>query len=689
MSELQSQLAEDGGTSASRDAGQFPRDGRTRRAGRARQESGSVLPFPPRPDSPAAARTSATAVLPRGYQPVKANVFRVAVRLVELLGAILYLAVTAFFDWLTLARWPFPAESDLKSREAFLLERRAIRLRQILQRLGGTFIKVGQQMSIRTDVFHPIYCQELENLQDDAEPIPEAYVREVLDRQTRKPLGATFASFDFCAFGKASIACVYRAELLSGEVVAVKIRRPHIARHFRTDLTALSWVLRTAEFVTILRPRVSETFRNELEEMLFEELDFHLEVRYQELFRRYFKRRKKFRTTAPKLYYHLCGHDVIVSEFVTGIWMNRLIAGVESGDPRYLDELRAQDIDPKRIAKQLVRASHYGFFECPFFHGDPHPGNILVQPGNRIVLVDFGACGVFAERERQQLAQMHYYHSKENVGGMVQCVINLMEPLPPIDLDDLRRRLENEWWKGFYGIKSKHAHWRERTSFRLWTALFREVRRFHIPLPLNVLRMIRATLLYDSVAARIYPGVNVFKEYRKYHEGYARRVQKKIQCSLLRQLWFGPDPENYVRLQRAWDVGNVLLRRVQILLEKPVPDIMSLVSKGFEIFMIAVKWFFLSSGITTGVIFVGILLKMDELRRDPSATAWYYPGKLVTELAEDFKSSGLTPIEILFIVWLVLMIIILLKYGHQMWFRLRDRDIGGDRGGSGLFGSRR
>src|SRR6185295_18119641 len=150
-----------------------------------------------------------------------------------------------------------------------------------------------------------------------------------------------------------SIACVYKAELPTGEVVAVKIRRPNIERHFRTDLTALSWVLRTAEFLTILRPRVSETFRAELEEMLFEELDFHLEVRYQELFRKYLKKRKKLRTTAPKLYFHLCGHDVIVSEFVTGIWMNRMMAGVESGDPCYLDELRAQDIDPERIAKQL------------------------------------------------------------------------------------------------------------------------------------------------------------------------------------------------------------------------------------------------------------------------------------------------------------------------------------------------
>lgn len=615
------------------------------------------------------------AVLPVDYVSVEVNPLRVVLRLFELIGAILYLGTTAFFDWLVYDRWPFLRERHLPTRELCLLDRRARRLRETLQRLGGTFIKVGQQMSIRTDVFHPIYCQELEKLQDNAEPIAESHVRAVLARQTGKPLAATFAVFDFEAFGKASIACVYRAELLTGEEVAVKIRRPDIRRHFKTDLTALSWVLRSAEFLTVLRPRVSTTFRVELELMLFEELDFHLERRYQELFRRYHKKRKKLNITAPRLFYDLCGPEVIVSEFVRGIWMNRLIAGLEAEEPGFLEELRDQNIDPRRVARQLVRGSHYGFFECPFFHGDPHPGNICIQPGNRIVLVDFGACGVFAERERIQLAQMHYFHCQEDVGGMVQCVINLMEPLPPIDLDSLRRRLENEWWKGFYGIKSKHAEWRERTSFRLWTALFREVRRFQIPMPLNVLRMIRATLLYDSVAARIYPEINVFKEYRKYYDGYARRLQGEMQCSILRQLWFGPDPVNYVRARRLLDVGDLLLRQAQVFLRKPLPDIAALVSKGYDILMIGLKWFLLSTTITLVALAAGIAIRLEDLREGPEKSAWLYPGIFLDRLMSDIQKSEVTPPEAVFIAWIMLLLLVTFKYARQMWFRLCDKDV--------------
>ncbi|HEX3554759.1 MAG TPA: AarF/UbiB family protein [Thermoanaerobaculia bacterium] len=632
----------------------------------------AVLPFPasPRPARANGGTSTGTIALPAGYDPVEPSAFRVAIRLFQLVAVIAYLAVAKFFDWLFWGR-------GQENREALLLERQAIRLREVLQGLGGTFVKVGQQMSIRTDVFHPIYCHELEKLLDDAEPIPFDYVREVFERQTGKSLAASFAFFDETPVGKASIACVYRAELQTGEAVAVKVRRPHIKRHFRTDLAALNWVLRTAEFLTILRPRVSVSFRTELELMLMEEVDFHLEMRYQELFRRYFKKRKKLNTTAPKVYFRLCGPDVLVTEFVTGVWMKDVMAHLD--DEGYLEWLRDQDIDPKRVAKQLVRASHYGFFECPFFHGDPHPGNILVQPGNRIVMVDFGACGVFAKRERIQLAQMHYYHSQEDVGGMVQCVIQLMEPLPPIDLDELRRRLENEWWKGFYGIKSRHAGWQERTSFRLWTALFREVRRFQIPMPLNVLRMIRATLLYDSVAARIYPRIDVFKEYGKYFDGYARHVQRQMQESFLRQLFCGPDPVQYVRLRRFIDVGELALRWAQSFLRRPLPDFAALVSKGYEIFMAILKWIFTSASISVAALGVGIWVAM---RR--AGTIWLYPGEFLAQLKHDLTTPGAQASEVIFGVWLGLMFLVTVKYLHQMWFRMRDKDVG-----KGITGTRR
>jgi ubiquinone biosynthesis protein len=680
---------DDGSLGPAAGGGSAPHAARRRRKRRAAPE---VLVFPPRPgpSAPATSGTIAAAIPPRARtERASAGIFRVAFRLVELSALIVYFAGAGCLDWV-IVDWRYfvlRRRSQL-SRSARLADRRADRLSRVLELLGGTFIKIGQQLAIRADVLPQVYCDKLEHLLDQYKykPIPEDYVRRVVERHTGKRIAETFVTpFDYSPLGSASIACVYKATLASGEVVAVKVRRPKIVKIFTADLKALDLVLRTAEFLTLLRPGITASFRSEIREMLLDELDFHAETRYQELFRRYFKRRKKLRTTAPKLYFDLCGRDLLVSDFVDGtwmgIWMKDLMGALKSGDTAYREALRVRGIDPEsisleKIAKLLIRGSHYGFFECPFFQGDPHPGNILIQPGNHIVMVDFGACGVFAERERHQLAQLHYYEAREDIGGMVQGVISLMEPLPPIDVDAFRRGLEDAWWKGFYGVKSRHAQWWERTSFQLWTALLGQVREYRIPLPLNVLRMIRATLLYDTVAASIYADIDVFKEYRKYYNGYARRVQRRIQRSLVRQLLCGPDPANYVRLARLWDVGNVLLQRAQVFLEQPLPNFAALVSKGFDLLMVGLKWFLMSTMVTGAALLAGIWLAFGPFGQPRPArdTAWDYPREFLHVLRHSMSVSTLHRSETVMIVWLALMVLIALKYLRQAWFRLSDKD---------------
>ncbi|HXT50515.1 MAG TPA: AarF/UbiB family protein [Thermoanaerobaculia bacterium] len=661
---------------------------------------GEVLPFapraepepppPPEPDSVVANENVLPDVLPPDTELIRASFFGVAWRLCQLLFVFARYQLAGFFDWLTYERSP--------GRTLALQTRRAERLRETLKGLGGTFIKLGQQLSIRSDILPPVYCRELAELLDRVPPMPGEYVHEVLSKPVRQsangqrahpPLRDAFLTFDFEPVGSASIACVYRARLADGDEVAVKIRRPGIVRTFKTDLAALDVAFKLVESLTILRPTISTTFRSELRLMLLEELDFEVEARYQELFRTYFAKRPKLNTTAPKIYPDWCGREVIVGEYLreeSGIWLKDLIAQLEAGDGPYREYLRSRDISPKKIAKQLLRGSHYAFFECPFFHGDPHPGNLFVQDGNRLVLVDFGACGVFAHRERHRLLQMYEFEGEEDIGGMVQCVIGLMEPLPPIDVDTLRRRLEDAWWKAFYGIKSKHAMWWERTSFRLWTALYREVRRQRIPLPLNMLRMIRATLLYDSVSARLYHKVNVFDEYRWYRKRYARRIRRDFNRALIRQIFRGPDLNNYVRLARVWQVFNLALQQAEIFLRKPLPDFSALVSKGWDVFRIFVHWALLSSAVTVVTFVVGLLAMRDHLRATAAefgskalaqgSTFWEYAVALPNGLRGDMlQKPGLNPGEVLLLVWAVLITAITFKYLRTMLFRLIDKDV--------------
>jgi ubiquinone biosynthesis protein len=515
----------------------------------------------------------------------KPSFWMVSLRLLRILGS-----VVRFYAALRVDRVLLFFREEPENRVTELDKRGARRLKNMLEKLGGTGVKVGQQMAIRLDVFPAAYCAALEELLDDADPVDALVARRIIFEELEKKRGlyekgvlwkgmtpqeALDAVFPFIDFdhplGNASISSVFPAILRSGKPVAVKVMRPGIRMTFALDLRVLDVLLGTAEFLTVIPVGLSVSFRTELRCIFQEELSFRHEIRYQELFRTYYRRRRRRRVSAPKVYYKYSGSRMIVSEFIQGISVRSIQKAIDEKDHDTLDLLKRFKIKPKVIAKRLLWASHYGFFECPFFHGDPHPGNILLLPHNRIYMIDFGACAVFAEKERKVFRQLHRYKLQNDVGGMVQCVIKLAEPLPPLDVHQFTKELESIWWEGFYGVESKHPEWWERTSFRLWTGLLELARKYKLPLPLTLLRMIRATLLYDTVAARLHPRINVFKEYEKYDRERNLRTRCRMLGSACRQLLTGPDPELFALASEAWDTGKLMLFRARQFLDETRP----------------------------------------------------------------------------------------------------------------------
>jgi predicted unusual protein kinase regulating ubiquinone biosynthesis (AarF/ABC1/UbiB family) len=556
------------------------------------------------------------------------------------------------------------------------VERGADRFYKLVLRLGGVMIKAGQQLSMRADILPPAYCDKLKLLLDEIpEKISHSDVLDALRRQTKGPWYETFRFFDFKnPLGSASVACVYNAELLTGERVAVKIRRPGIQKLFTADLNALDWILRVMEFLTIWKPGMSRNLRYELKDSLLEELDFSLEARYQEIFRRYHKRRRKLNVTAPKVYYKLSGEEVLVSEFVTGRKVKDIVEALRTRDEEYLEGLRRDGIDPKIVAKHLVRSRYYSFHECPLFHGDPHPSNVMVLPDNKIVMIDFGACGVFSERDRNLMWQLNYYYSQENVAGMVNMVISIMEPIHPVrDLHQFRKELLDEWWKGFYGIKSKHAEEWERTSFRLWLKFYQLMRKHQIPLPRNMIRMIRATLLYDTVAASLYRNINVFKEFQKYSEGVARRTRRKMEESAIRQIFLGPDDSVFQKVRQIATVANGLLYRVQKFLDDPEFSFASVAGKVYSAIRSVIRLFLLCSA--TGIVSVIVAGVLYQSGLMPT------PGDVFQRLIIfNPRDWDFTPpysggaLQIIALFWFVIVAVAVVAYGRRIYLRFGDGD---------------
>jgi len=449
------------------------------------------------------------------------------------------------------------------------LHREAVWLRHITERLGGTFVKFAQQASIRRDVLPEAYCDELAQLQDSVPPINIDDVYRIMEEQLGRTKAAAFASIDPVPIGSASIGCVYHGTLTDGREVAIKIRRPGIESQFALDLAVMDRAVAFLELMGLSSMGMSKGMVEELRQVLAEELNFATEIRYQTLFRRNFKKWKGVNISAPKVYHDCSGGTVIVTEFTQGIRLRDLLANLQAHGDSYNRFLKRLSIDHRAIGRRLVRGQHFQVHECPFFHADPHPGNIIVQPGGRIVFLDFGACGVLSERDRNLVLEMNRRFAAGDVVGMVQCVTGIMEPLPRIDTDAFTAQLEKEWWQGYYGIIDKHALWHERTSFRLWTALLTTLRQSDIELPTRMLKLVRATLLYDTVAAQLDDKINVFHEFDKYAHASVKRQKRRMLKDFVRQGFRGPDDWVFQRLNQVERIGGRVLFVAEKLLNEP------------------------------------------------------------------------------------------------------------------------
>jgi ubiquinone biosynthesis protein len=478
---------------------------------------------------------------------------------------------TAAARWFTHILWDKLRGNDTVSR-------RAIRLREAIERIGGTAVKLGQQMAMRIDLLPYEYTVELGRMLDRMPTFPTSYAINRIETVFGKPLLDIFAAFDPTPIGSASVACVFQAFLKNGDRVAVKVRRPGIGEKFVADCNALGTVLQALEFFTVIRPGLSQNFVYEFRSLLMEELDLTKEARYTELFRSGVKAHMKH-ITSPRIYFDYSSEDILVSEFVSGIWMRELITAVEKDDQEVLALLREEGIYPELVASRLLRTNQFGVFENVLFHADPHPSNVVIQKNSELVFIDFGSCGAYTTKERNNWRQLSYYHDKADIGRMVQAALAILEPLPPIDIDEFAKRVEGIFWQDLYAFKSEHTEWWERTSAKIWIRFLRLAREYNVPLNLNTLKMIRSTLLYETIAARLHPNVNAYHEHRVYNKTAGKRARKRVHDEVLKFLFKGPSDESYLAVEQLADMANRTVYIAQRWLDSPPFQFTNLVDK--------------------------------------------------------------------------------------------------------------
>ncbi len=259
------------------------------------------------------------------------------------------------------------------SRDKAVARLRGRLMRQMFSTLGATFVKLGQVMSTRPDLFPPETIDELRQLQDRLPPFPGARSRRTIEEDLGQPVDQVFSEFDDVPVAAASVAQVHRARLKSGEEVAVKVLRPDVRRKVQRDAVILNVFARMLAWHPRLRLSDPVGHIAEFEHGIIEQTDLQNEVHNYQRFARDFAGFPGVRF--PRVHEQLCGQRVMTMEFVRGTKLDALPAG---GDHR-------------ELAHRLEQVMFKMCFENGFLHADLHPGNMVVAEGDgALVIFDVG-----------------------------------------------------------------------------------------------------------------------------------------------------------------------------------------------------------------------------------------------------------------------------------------------------------
>jgi ubiquinone biosynthesis protein len=412
---------------------------------------------------------------------------------------------------------------------------------------------------------------------DQSPPFPYQEAIATVERNLGKPLAEVFEAFDPEPIGSASVSCVYQAVLKSGEAVAVKVRRPGIGPLIAADLRALDWLLVAAETLTIITPGMTRGFRQDLQTILFKELNFRTEARYTDLFRRRALKRGAD-ITAPMIFFEYCTEEVMVSELVSGVWMWELMLAVDRNDQDFLAKLREQGIEPKSLASKLMMAMNREVYQEPFYHADPHPANLVVLPNNRICFIDFGAIGRFSTQSRKTFRELSYHMIHGDIGRMVNASLGLAGPLPPIDVENIRRELAKVYSDWVYTQKSTDAEWWERSMAQVWFGTMEVARRFNMPMSFETIQYFRAAFSYDSIVNRLNNDLDVATEYRAYLRVISKEARRRMRRRIHNRLTGFTDAD-YLAIEQFGDMANQFMFKLQRNVEDPIIHFRNVVGK--------------------------------------------------------------------------------------------------------------
>jgi ubiquinone biosynthesis protein len=380
------------------------------------------------------------------------------------------------------------------------------RLRLAFEELGPTFVKFGQALSVRSDVLPAPLVQELTALQDAVPPLPMPEVIRCLEQELGAPISSVFATIDPTPLGSASIAQVHQATLLSGEQVAIKVRRPGLVKTIESDIAILEQLAR----LLVRRVPVAALYDPpalvaQFARTIRLEQDLAREGRIIERFAENFAGDDRF--VFPRVHWPHTSAGLLVLERIDGVRLADIIERKPPGFDLHVIARRGADA----LLKQVLVDG--------LFHADPHPGNILVKPANVVCLLDFGIVGYLDRRSRDKVAALLRACARRDAVTAARALGAIVQPLEDIDYPLLEQDVA-DILEAYVGARLGDI-----PLVDIWTRVSDLISRHRLRLPPNLTLLVKALVTIEGVGRSLDESFRMFEHAAPFVE---RLIERRL-----------------------------------------------------------------------------------------------------------------------------------------------------------------
>ncbi len=441
------------------------------------------------------------------------------------------------------------AKADLKSHLPFLKRikphlsindkvEQAVRLRHSFEKLGPTFVKLGQLLSLRPDLVPPEYSQEFTKLQDHVPPFPYAQVKSIIEEELKRPLLKVFKSFDKNPVASASIAQVHKAVLPSGKVVAVKVQRPEVRDIIDLDLDIMFFIAKELEkHVEALRGYRPMEIVKEFALWTRRELNFEIEAHNALKLAEIMAGNPLVKV--PKVYPEFSSKRVLVMDFVEGVKIDNL------------DALKSFHVSTKKLSSTYFNSIMGQALLHGFFHADPHPANIYVQRNGKLVFFDYGIMGELPLADRKKMVAFIESLSRKDPQRSADIMLSLAKETRPESLAEFKReslRIMSEVYNSTI---------QEKSPVRALYEVITLGTKYGVVFDPNHVLMVKAAYQAEGLALKLNPHFKIGDELLAFAEKYVKQKYSpaKIYSEAKRIFWDNKDlllelPEHIIKIMQ-------------------------------------------------------------------------------------------------------------------------------------------